>query len=108
MRARTEPKTATAPSCVSEGLNGRQGPAVGFTAWFSAFRRRCRSGEPKERAACEELLQLVPDPGDRAMVHELYLQRQPVEKVAYDHAYSRSGLYRRVHKAMKEVYKAQE
>lgn len=48
------------------------------------------------------------DPGDRAMVHELYLQRQPVEKVAYDHAYSRSGLYRRVHKAMKEVYKAQE
>ena len=59
-------------------------------------------------AACEELLQLVPDPGDRAMVHELYLQRQPVEKVAYDHAYSRSGLYRRVHKAMKEVYKAQE
>lgn len=108
MRARTEPKTATAPSFVSEGLNGQRGPAVGFTAWLRAFRRRCRSKDPKERAACEKLLQLVPDPGDRAMVHELYLQRQPVEKVAYDHAYSRSGLYRRVHKAMKEVYKAQE
>lgn len=79
-----------------------------YLAWLRAFRRRCRSGDPKERAACEELLQLVPDPGDRAMVHELYLQRQPVEKVAYNHAYSRSGLYRRVHKAMKEVYKAQE
>ena len=76
-----------------------------YLAWLRAFRRRCRSGEPKERAACEKLLQLVPDPGDRAMVHELYLQRRPVEKVAYDHGYSRSGLYKRVNMAMKKIYK---
>lgn len=61
MRARMKPITEAVPSCMPEGSNGQQEPAVGFSAWHKAFRRQCKSNDPKERAACEELLQLIPN-----------------------------------------------